>query len=82
VDERDDRELALARAAKDQAKEALSGVADVAGIGLTRIGGRFGVRVNLRRVPDPERRLPEEIAGVPVSYRVVGTIRKQSGPFV
>lgn len=80
MDPPDDPALARARAAKDEAKRVLAGVEEVAGIGLTRHGGAVGLRVNLRSAPDPERRLPAEIAGVPVSYRVVGRIRKQAVP--
>jgi hypothetical protein len=73
----EDRELTRARAAKEQAKRLLSGVEGVAGIGLTRTGSGVSLRVNLEETPAPGHPLPDEIAGVPVSYRVVGRIRKQ-----
>lgn len=73
-----DRDLARARAAKDEAKRLLSDLEEVAGIGLTRNQGGVGLRVNLSRSVTPARQLPEVIGGVPVSYRVVGRVRKQS----
>jgi len=73
----EERDLNRARAAKEQAKRLLSGVEGITGIGLTRTAGGVGLRVNLRESPSPGQPLPEEIAGVPVSYRVVGRIHKQ-----
>jgi hypothetical protein len=45
-------------------------------VGITRIGGGYGVKVNLDIPPDPEIDLPETIDGVPVRVEVVGKIRK------
>ena len=68
-------ELERARAAKLEAKRLLARVAAVCGVGITRVEGRYAVKVNLER--DPERPLPDEIGGVPVVVHVVGRVRRQ-----
>ncbi len=42
-----------ARAAKERAKSIFAGKASVVGIGLTRIGDGYGVKVNLDAPPRP-----------------------------
>ena len=64
-----------ARAARKRAKALFAGKAAVVGIGLTRIGDGYGVKVNLEKSPAPDAALPETIDGVPVRIEVVGTIR-------
>ncbi len=64
-----------ARAAKERAKSLFAGRASVVGIGLTRVGDGYGVKVNLEAPPAPDAGLPETIDGVPVRIEVVGTIR-------
>jgi hypothetical protein len=54
-----------------------SRLASVAGIGVTRIGDGYGVKVNVQQAPAPGVTLPADVAGVPVKVDVVGTIRKQ-----
>ena len=66
-----------ARAAKDVAKAELSHVPGVVGIGLTKIGDDYALKVNLRAAPPAQITIPKHIAGVPVSVEVVGEIRKQ-----
>ena len=68
-----------ARAAKAPAAEAFGRLAEVAGIGITRIGKGYGLKVNLTHLPRGAASLPTEIAGVPVRVEVVGQIRKQPG---
>ena len=66
-----------ARAAKEAAKAELSNVPGVVGIGLTKIGDDYALKINLRAAPPANVTIPKHIAGVPVSVEVVGDIRKQ-----
>ena len=70
-------DLDRARAAKERAKALFAGKAPVVGIGIVRIDGGYGVKVNLGAPPAPGVELPEVIDGVPVRVEVVGTIRKR-----
>jgi hypothetical protein len=67
--------LDQARAAKERAKSLFAGKPSIVGIGLTRVGDGYGVKVNLDAPPPPDAGLPETIDGVPVRIEVVGTIR-------
>lgn len=69
--------IAKARAAKDVAKTQLAGVRGVVGIGLTKIGRDYALKINLREA-SCEQSVPDRIAGVPVKVEVVGRIRKRS----
>jgi hypothetical protein len=71
-----EKTLDEARAAKAKAITALSKIRSVNGIGITRVGDGYGVKVNLAEPPAPEVNLPEAIDGVPIRVEVVGTIRK------
>jgi hypothetical protein len=64
-----------ARAAEERARSIFAGKASVVGIGLTRVGDGYGVKVDLEGPPAPQADLPETIDGVPVRIEVVGTIR-------
>ena len=66
-----------ARAAKGQAMAAFEKLATVVGVGITRIDGGYGIKVNLRERPLPEVYLPAVVNGVPVKVEVVGTIRER-----
>ncbi len=68
--------LESVRAAKPAAQKVFAALADVAGVGITRIGDGYGVKVNLRAAPAAGVVLPAEVEGVPVRVEVVGTIRK------
>ncbi|MDR3635325.1 MAG: hypothetical protein P4L84_16090 [Isosphaeraceae bacterium] len=70
-------DLEQARAAKERAKALFAGKASVVGVGINRVGGGFGVKVNLSEPPPPGVDLPATIDGVPVLVEVVGTIRKR-----
>jgi hypothetical protein len=67
--------LDQARAAKERAKAILNGNASVVGIGITRIGDGYGVKVNLDAPPATDAEFPETIDGVPIRIEVVGPIR-------
>jgi hypothetical protein len=69
--------LQRARAAKARAKQRFSRYGNVSGIGVTRIAGVYGIKVNLACAPTTEK-LPTEIDGVPVKVEVVGRIRKRA----
>jgi hypothetical protein len=66
-----------ARAAKARALDEFRRKAYVVGVGITRIDGGYGVKVNLEAPPAPDAELPEIIDGVPVCVEVVGKIRKR-----
>ncbi len=68
--------LESARAAKPAVQEVFAGLGEVVGVGITRIGDGYGVKVNLRTAPAAGVELPAEVEGVPVRVEVVGTIRK------
>ena len=69
--------LDKARAAKEQVKAAFAGKATVVGIGITRMGDGYGVKVNLGAAPEADAKLPETIDGVPIRVEVVGPISKR-----
>ena len=69
--------LEEARAAKRLVAQSLAGRDGVLGIGITRVGGGYAVRVNLSRQPAAVESIPTEVAGVPVRIEIVGEIRKQ-----
>ncbi len=70
-------DLERARAAKERAKVIFAGKASVVGIGINRVAGGFGVKVNLSEPAPRDADLPETIDGVPVRVEVVGAIRKR-----
>jgi hypothetical protein len=74
----DDPSLERARAAKPRALDVFSKLGDVVGIGLTRVGEQYGLKVNLSSAPKDPDAVPGEVDGVPVKVEVVGTLRKRS----
>jgi hypothetical protein len=66
--------LDQARAAKTKALAALAHDRSVVGVGITRIGEGYGVKVNLDA---PGADLPEDVDGVPIRVEVVGPIQKR-----
>jgi hypothetical protein len=72
------RSLQEARAAKERTKELFRRVAPDAavGIGITKLDGGYGVRVNLRQELSPDLELPGDVDGVPVRFEVTGPARK------
>jgi hypothetical protein len=75
-----DKSLDRARAVKPRALEVFSKLGEVVGVGLTRIGDVYGIKVNLASAVKDESTLPREVDGVPVKVEVVGTIRKRRAP--
>lgn len=69
--------LLRARAAKARVKQRFSRYGSVNGVGVTRIAGVYGIKVNLACEPTAAK-IPTEIDGVPVKVEVVGQIRKRA----
>ena len=70
--------LEEARAAKKTALGVFTRLAKVAGVGVTRSGKGYGLKVNLQQVLPDDVTLPKEIEGVPVRIEVVGPIKKRA----
>ena len=66
-----------ARAAKDEALELFRGLAPVVGVGITRIGEGYGLKVNLQHEPAAGEMVPESIRAVPIRVEIAGTILKR-----
>lgn len=64
-----------ARAVKAKVQKRLADAPEVNGIGLTRVGDRYAIKVNLSR-ETAEPLVPDEIDGVPIVCAVVGAVRK------
>jgi hypothetical protein len=68
--------LDQARAAKPQVRAAFEQLGMVVGVGITRVGSGYAVKVNLQsKLPD-QVAIPETIEGVPVQVEVVGPLHK------
>jgi hypothetical protein len=66
--------LERARAAKAGVRKSLGRNVDVVGIGVTKAGGGYALKINVGRMPK-DAVLPKEIDGVPVVFSVVGAVR-------
>lgn len=69
--------LDQARSAKQRVLSTFSQLADVVGVGITRHGDGYAVKINLRNPPAIGVDLPKDIDGVPVQVEVVGSIVKR-----
>lgn len=69
--------LEAARAVKSRALSLFSGLGEVNGVGITRVGNGYGLKVNLSAPPREAVSLPDEIDGVPIVVEVVGRITKR-----
>jgi hypothetical protein len=70
--------LEEARAAKAEAHGVFARLAKVNGIGLTRVGNGYGLKVNVECAPEGDQSLPTDVRGVPVKVEVVGVIKKRA----
>jgi hypothetical protein len=70
--------LDAAREAKEKAKTIFSRHGTVNGIGLTRMGERYAVKVNFESEPQDRASMPRDIGGVPVVVQVIGALHKQT----
>jgi hypothetical protein len=68
--------LEQARVVKPRVRELFAEHAEVVGVGITRIGDSYGVKVNLRTAPASSVRLPDSLDGVPIQVEVVGAVRR------
>jgi hypothetical protein len=73
---RADAGLEQARQAKDQLQRKLAACESLRGIGITRVGQAYAVKVNLSNAADRES-VPDAVKGVQVVVAVVGEIRKR-----
>jgi len=64
-------------AAKARARTLFARHGEVAGIGVTTVRGRPGLKVNFTRAPRAKARLPKEVLGMPVVVAVIGEVKKQ-----
>lgn len=67
--------LEQARAAKATVVRRFEAIGEIVGVGITRVGGSYAVKVNLREAPSADVDVPTQVDGVPVRVDVVGTIR-------
>jgi hypothetical protein len=65
------------RAAKHQALGTFKRLGDVTGVGITRIGKGYGLKINLKERPVRNVPFPTTIKGVPVLVEVVGPLKKR-----
>jgi len=65
-----------ARAAKQSAKTLLAALPGQVGVGITKVGDDYAVKVNLSRPLPAGVSAPERIGDVPVCVEVVGKITK------
>lgn len=64
------------RAAKPRALAMLGRLAPLSGLGITRMGAGYGLKVNL--AAPPPAAFPREFESIPLIVEVVGAIRKRS----
>ena len=69
--------LEQARAAKESAKALLAALPGVVGVGITKVGEDYALKVNLRAPLPAGVSAPERIGDVPVCVEVVGRITKR-----
>jgi hypothetical protein len=69
--------LEQARAAKKSAKALLAALPGVVGVGITKVGEDYALKVNLRERLPQGVSAPERIGDVPVRVEIVGRIVKR-----
>jgi len=70
--------LAKARAAKATALKVFSGLlGDDVAVGVTRIDGEYGLKVNVVHPPPASVNLPAAVNGVPYRLEVTGRLKKR-----
>jgi hypothetical protein len=69
--------LEQARAAKEAAKAILASLPGVVGVGITRIGEDYALKVNLREPLPADVSAPTRIGDVLVRVEIVGRITKR-----
>jgi hypothetical protein len=66
------------RAAKSKAAQIFSKLAEVNGVGITRVDEGFGLKVNLSGPPETSESWPTEVDGIPVAVEVIGPLVKRA----
>ncbi len=74
---REGANIEKARAAKALVLSRVTGVPQVNGVGLIRVGEGYGVKINLAEPLEVGTELPEEVDGVPVVVEFIGRITKR-----
>jgi hypothetical protein len=69
--------LDRARAAKAAAQRTFERLGTVVGVGVTRVGDDYAVKINLSEPLEPGVACPTHVDGVPICIEVIGTIRKR-----
>lgn len=69
--------LEQARAAKKSAKALLDALPGVVGVGITKVGEDYALKVNLRAPLPAGASVPDRVGEVPVRVEVVGRITKR-----
>lgn len=67
--------LEQAQAAKAEAKDIFSRIGEVLGIGITKVGQDYAIKVNLRGPVSAAA--PTEVRGVPVKLELIGKITRR-----
>ena len=70
--------LQKVRAAKPVAEKIFTDLLGDVAVGITRVGGVYGLKVNLISAPAPAVNLPAVVNGVPVCIEVTGPIKKRT----
>lgn len=71
--------LERAQAAKQLAQR-FRKVPSLTGVGITRVGGEYAIKLNLSRPTEPGVTFPAEIYGVPLCVEGTGNIRSPKVP--
>jgi hypothetical protein len=72
-----DAALERVRAAKPLAEKLLTDLLGEVAIGITRVGGVYGFKVNVAAPLDPGTEVPSSVVDIPVRIEVTGPIKKR-----
>ncbi|MBI5094181.1 MAG: hypothetical protein HZB26_17290 [Candidatus Hydrogenedentes bacterium] len=70
--------LEEARSAKARVATLLQNHRDLTGVGITRVGKGYAVKVNMATAPGADLVIPPEMDGVPVRVEVTGRIKART----
>ncbi|MBX7256031.1 MAG: hypothetical protein K1Y02_06685 [Candidatus Hydrogenedentes bacterium] len=70
--------LEEARNAKARVSDMLRGERDLTGVGITRVGKGYAVKVNIASAQSGKIVIPPEVDGVPVCVEFTGPIKARS----
>lgn len=68
-------QIEAARSAKQKAAELFRNVPQLAGLGITKIGRHFAIKLNLNGPVSKDVEIPHDIDGIPIKVEFVGKIR-------